>query len=886
MRKNVYLLLMVLALSSLKAQITPSISIPDGIRNFDGSYDEFGQSHLFYPNAGEIRFSNKDENAIDFVQYYTMNTHPKQFLLNSNNISLGYWKKATDADVAAGGTDSLQRVDIEWQRSNGSAFLARVDTQKFARLFYYDQYFAASGGRMVEGGAAIACQSIYNNIDLVYTSNNAGLVMYFIVYPGGNYKDILMHFAGANSTSIVGNKLVAQGSWDKMIFQKPQMYQYVISGGVVTPVTVCNSNWVNTGTDTYQLNNSSSTPYNTSLPLIIQIKQNNAVTVDTPGLCWSTYFGGWGQEYMTKNHTDASDNLYIAGTTGAINNTFPQAQGLQPTNPKGMDGAICKFGTNQKLQWSVFVGGSSNEDIRDFDFYGNSIFCVGRTSSDNTASVPFPTLAKTGAFNDATWGGGTAPWDGFIWEFTFSALSSTFTTNWLTYFGGNGWDELYGCKIDGSGNLYIAGASSSDNMSIQAQTGGYLQNFNNAQLNSSTPISTDGIIGKFNAAGAQQWFTFCGSDVITGGNGHTHAADYFYGITLAGNDVYVCGKSGGTNLPSAVNSKFVGSQFDGILANFSTNGALLATKYTDGNIANYAVKENSGEVITVGEANSSMGLVNSGNWFHNPTASGTTDGCFSVHTSNLSATTTHNSFLGGSAEDAANDVQFTTNNLMIISGNTHSSDFPNTILTGMYNQSFAGGINDNFVAAFQKTNTSILWSSCLGSASNESNDFPQFINSGFEIANTTISLDSQNRLRLLGSTTSFNTFPMDDGGGGPTGPYFQPQSGLGNDASVTCFDMGGFGFTVGLKDFPNTQFSFGLYPNPTNKNLTITNTVMANDDLRYAIYDANGKKLQVGNLKASETKNIDVSMLQEGIYFINVSNGKNTYSNKFIKVAD
>ena len=557
-------------------------------------------------------------------------------------------------------------------------------------------------------------------------------------------------------------------------------------------------------------------------------------------------------------------------------NSFPQNTNVQAVSAQGVDGAISKFNSTGQLQWSTFMGGASNEDIRDFDFYNNSIYCVGRTSST------LVTVPKTNAFNDATFGGVTGgPYDGFVFEFSFNAFTNLFTTNWLTYFGGNDWDDLYACKFDNVGSLYVVGASSSSDMSVVTNPGGYSQNFNTAQLNSLTPISTDAIICKFNANGSQNWFTFFGTDVL-GTNAYTHAADYFYGITIAGNNVYACGKSGGTHMPNSVNTKFVSGQFDGILANFTYTGGLVASKYTDGNIANYAVKELSGEVYTVGEANSSMNLVNSGLWYHNSTASGNTDACFSVHTSNLSATT-HNSFLGGSDEDCANDIQFSTNNFFI-SGGTRSSNFPVTTLGSMYNVSFAGGVNDNFIAAFQKSTTNIKWSTCLGSNFNESQVTQPFINSALSLAPTTISIDSQIRLRLLGSTTSYTTFPLDDGNGVP---FFQATGGLlGNDASITCFDMADFGSIVGLKDFPNTQFSFGLYPNPTTKNLTISNTAFANENLHYAIYDASGRRLQIGNLSASDVKDIDVSNLSQGIYIINVSNGKLTYSNKFVKVAD
>jgi hypothetical protein len=324
--KNVATALFILMLGfSSQAQITPSISIPDQIPQYDGTYEDFGQGEFYYPNGGEIRFADLDRtNAIDVVKYYTMNTYPKRFLLSNNNISLCY-DKADYASIIGGAADTLHRIDLEWQNSNVGASLARIDTQYYAALHYLTEWFGSSGRTNVMGGASIACQSIYNNIDLVYTSNTAGLVMYFIVYPGGDYNDILLHINGSKANSIVSNKLKVEANWEFTTFEKPKMYQYTISGNTVTPYLVCNASWANAGTDLYQIGNS--TPYNTSMPLIIQIKQGNPSQVTTPGLKWSTYFGGMGFEFLTKTHTDASDNLYIAGHSQSFG-LFPQGTGV------------------------------------------------------------------------------------------------------------------------------------------------------------------------------------------------------------------------------------------------------------------------------------------------------------------------------------------------------------------------------------------------------------------------------------------------------------------------------------------------------------------------------------------------------------------------------
>ena len=202
----------------------------------------------------------------------------------------------------------------------------------------------------------------------------------------------------------------------------------------------------------------------------------------------------------------------------------------------------------------------------------------------------------------------------------------------------------------------------------------------------------------------------------------------------------------------------------------------------------------------------------------------------------------------------------------------------------MYSSS-SQGLNDNFIAGFQKGNTNITWSSYLGSTFQESLQYPPFINSQFDIANTTLAIDGTGVIRLLGSTTSGNQFPLDPGG--IPAPFYKSNSGgFANEGTITCFDATDIGVIVGLSDFKNTQFVFGLYPNPTTKELSITNGTLTKDDLHYVIYDVTGKKLKDGDLKSDDVKNIDVSFLQQGVYIINVSNGKMTYSNKFIKAEN
>lgn len=879
MKKLLLFSLLAATCGTIQAQITTSITIPNPLPNYDGTYDDFGQGHLFYSSGGEVRFADKNQgDASNIAKYYTMNTYPKQYLLNNNNIALCYAKcDLSGQQIAVGAPDTLQRIDLEWSKSNPNAFLAKVDTQNYAKLNYFTQWFNSSGRTNIKGSAAIACQSIYKNIDLVYTSNNAGLVMYFIVYPGGDYKDILMHVNGSKSNSIVGNKLKLDANWESTTLEKPQMYQYIInnSTNVASPINVCNASWQTIGGDSYQIG--TTTSYNASLPLIIQLKQANTTQVTSnSGLTWSTYFGGWQYDFLTKTHCDGYGNLFVAGYSNSTSQ-FPQGPGVAVNTNNNGDGVIVGFNNSGKILWSTFVGGSSIEEIRDFDFRGNYVTCVGKTGSNDLQVRP-----KAGAAIDSTYNGGN--WDGFIFELSFNATSNTVQKNWLTYFGGNNDEELNACKYNSQGEFFTVGAGASSNMTLVGPAGSYQQTFNSAQLSSTTPLSTDGIIAKFTNSGLLNWFTFYGTDSL-GTNSNNYAADYFYGISVFGSEVYACGKAGGSNLPHRYNAKLVSGDFDGVLVHFSSLGKMNTTdaKYTDGNLVNYAVKVLFDGVYTVGQANSSMSPLNSGLYYYSGSASGTYDACFSMHSSDLS-TTIHNSFLGGSIDEAAYDIQITSSNLILIAGGTNSSDFPTNSIGAMYIHG-ATNLNDNFIACVEKNNTNLKWSTYLGSDWQESLQYPGGINFQYNIANTTISLD-YNNVNILGSTTSYNTFPHEPWTGSPV--YYQPQknSNLANDATITRLDLNLMTASVGIKDFKNTEFVYGIYPNPTARIISITNKELANDDLRFIIYDMSGKKLKAGSFKASDNKDIDVSFLTQGIYIINVSNSQKTFSNKFVKVEN
>jgi YD repeat-containing protein len=76
-----------------------------------------------------------------------------------------------------------------------------------------------------------------------------------------------------------------------------------------------------------------------------------------------------------------------------------------------------------------------------------------------------------------------------------------------------------------------------------------------------------------------------------------------------------------------------------------------------------------------------------------------------------------------------------------------------------------------------------------------------------------------------------------------------------------------------------------LYPNPTNRSLRIrTPQNYNNEDVKLRLYDMNGKEILI---KRYEIKNdeieIDVGTISSGIYLLNLINGREKWSQLFIK---
>lgn len=478
-----------------------------------------------------------------------------------------------------------------------------------------------------------------------------------------------------------------------------------------------------------------------------------------------------------------------------------------------------------------------------------------------------PTSSKSGAFNDASV---SSYGDGFIFQ---TSNSGGNVNNWCTYYGGNGIDELRACNFDASGNFFVTGISTSTDIAVVATGGQYSQTYNTAQLSMpAAPLVTDGIIMKFAAStSALNWATYYGTYSVSGA-GSSDSEDDLKGITTSGSNVYVCGFSLGNNLPGKINNKGTANFSDGIIVNFTTNGNLVNSKYTT-NLVNNSIKVNNSKVYVCGQAKSGMVPVNSGSYYYNGSVFGSDlDGDFSVHSLNLQ-TTIHSTFLGGSTQDRALDIQFAQTGVFYIAGITSSVDFPTYFIANAYG-SYSTGYENYFLSTFKEGYNSLVYSTYYGS--------------GFYENAATIAIDGNNNLYLTGSSTSYSTFPVDNGGGNPT--YFQAvragvPNGTSTDGTITRLSLAPINVIIGINEVESSP-TLGIYPNPTNKYILINKNELANKSLDYSIFNISGQVLLNGNLNNNENKRIDVSSLPYGIYMINITSEGKKFNSKFIKVND
>ncbi len=168
---------------------------------------------------------------------------------------------------------------------------------------------------------------------------------------------------------------------------------------------------------------------------------------DTGSLVYGTYLGGSARDQGFGLALDSSGNAYVVGTTESAN--FPIA--VNALGGSAMDGFIAKIDTTGALVFSRYLGGTFVD--------GALSVAVDATGVSHvvgfTMSTDFPVT------NDAIDRTLNGSGDAFV-----ASVSPTGSLLFASYLGGSALDSCGSITLDGAGNLYLAGATSSPDFPV------------------------------------------------------------------------------------------------------------------------------------------------------------------------------------------------------------------------------------------------------------------------------------------------------------------------------------------------------------------------------------------------------------------------------------
>lgn len=268
-----------------------------------------------------------------------------------------------------------------------------------------------------------------------------------------------------------------------------------------------------------------------------------------PVLVYSTFLGGSNIEEAFDVKVDATGAAYITGYTASAG--FPTANAISASPRGGTDIVVAKLNpADTALVYSTYLGGGGDD-------YGLAIaidgtgaaYVAGRTAS----GFDFPLVSPAQAVH----GGGAA--DAFVVKLSPSGSAVAYST----FLGGSGDESATGIALDGAGNMYVAGTTTSTNFPI-AQA---LQATNRGE--------EDAFVARLSPAGALVYATYLG------GSAEDYGADV--DVDPSGNAVVV-GTTESGDFPTA--QPLQGSSrgySDAFVTRLSPSGsALLYSTYLGG----------------------------------------------------------------------------------------------------------------------------------------------------------------------------------------------------------------------------------------------------------------------------------------------------------------
>ncbi len=176
------------------------------------------------------------------------------------------------------------------------------------------------------------------------------------------------------------------------------------------------------------------------------------LSADGRALLYSTYLGGSDYESAGAIAVDRRGDAYITGSTQSRD--FPLANTLQHFSAGHLNGFVAALNAGgSKLLFSTYLGGSAETIGTSIALDGAGQMYVAGSTAANDFPIRRAIQKRAAGIGALGWG------DAFVAKFSAGGKSLLVST----YLGGKGDEQALGLALDGRGNVFVTGATTSEN---------------------------------------------------------------------------------------------------------------------------------------------------------------------------------------------------------------------------------------------------------------------------------------------------------------------------------------------------------------------------------------------------------------------------------------
>jgi len=522
----------------------------------------------------------------------------------------------------------------------------------------------------VRSYSQVVYEDLWEGIDLVYTLTDAGLKYEFLVSPGADPSRVRVSVNGHEGLSVVDGDLVISTSVGD-----------IVDGGL----SVFHQDQPDV-----------------TLPAAFSLLDGNTYTIAVQGRdadrtlvidpwVFATFLGGNGEDAAVKVDVDSDGDIYTCGISDSGN--FPTTTGAFQAKLAGFLNVIVSkvSADGSSLVFSTYLGG----DFYDFpnSMYvdpAEDVYLCGDTYSSN-----FPVTA--GAYqNRSTGSSSNFTADSFVTKLDASGSRLDYST----YLGADSDGSLLGMTVDGSGNAYVTGWTTSFNMTTSA--GAYQTS------KASGDWYWDAIVRVLDPTGGRQIYAtyLGGSDDDEGWDIELNATGVVFvtGLTYS-DDFPITSRAYQSNLNRAITAGFV-TKLKPDLSDLHYSTYLGGSEDQE----LYSIVLDSNDNATVTGYTYSTDYPVTQNAYDKTLNTDDMD----IVVSTLSAdgsSLVYSTFLGKDGEDNAREVQISQTGDIHVAGYTYSPTFPTT--TGAVSSQMKGD-SDGIYAVLKKDLSDLVMGTYVG----------------------------------------------------------------------------------------------------------------------------------------------------------------------------